>query len=131
MQFVSQKNIGLKDERILFFSFDCSHLCALTGLWIERVFNLNNEIIQYYIHQNLRIIQQQDLFNLFKDFFKECRGIIYEFHSYSGVKNINTEIEFLNSILEKINKISGTAFKLSKTDFPNWMNEMIQWTSIK
>lgn len=110
------------------YPFDCSHLCAKTDLWVERAFNLNHKIIQYYITYFKEINQQQESFSLFVEFLKEIDRFTSDFHSSSSdIKNPTSEVIFLNSILTKINAVRGTQFQLSNEDFPIWMNEKIKW----
>lgn len=110
------------------YPFNCPHLCAYTNLWVEKAFNLNHNIIQYYINHVTEINQQQKSFSLFTEFLREFERFISDIHSSSSeMKDPTSEIIYLNTILNKINEARGTHFKLSKNDFPDWVNEKIEW----
>jgi molecular chaperone HtpG len=109
--------------RYLAYSFDKPHICAYTGLLIEKPFNLDHEIIKYYITNIEYINKQQRLYKQFEEFFKDISSFMYNFHSRTSRKiNPSSEIVYLNSILNNINQLQGTSFMLSKKDFPEWIN---------
>lgn len=110
------------------YTFNTSHICAYTNLYVERVFNVNHEILKYYLHNADRISKAQKQFKYFNEFFHEMSQFIFKIHSSSPKLNDPaSEIEFLNKILDKINESQGTDFRLSEKDFPSWINEEIKW----
>jgi hypothetical protein len=107
------------------------HICASTNLSIETPFNMKNHIVNFYL-KNRELNKNNELSSLFGDFFEEVGNFHYGFHNYSDTqKKAVDEINYFNGLLNKINKYQGTSFKLSQEDFPNWMNDKIQWDKIE
>ncbi len=119
-------NYGLGSRVTEALLFDKPHICAYTNLSIETPLNLNNDIVKYYIENIWEHQKGSESDVLYQDFFKELSRLFSNFHFYPE-KNINTykEIEYLNSLLNKVNNIRGTRFKLCKDDFPKWMSDVI------
>jgi hypothetical protein len=119
-------------DRYEAFSFDSHQICAYPGLWLERPFNLNHSIINYYKSNKNKISKEQRLYKCFNEFFKAAHEFIYNIHSKSfPIKNPTAEIKYINSLLEKVNSIHNTNFLLTDNDFPSWINRKIKWDEIK
>jgi molecular chaperone HtpG len=110
------------------YMFDQQHICAHTNISLETPFNLNHEILKYYISNKEKINKEQRLFNYFDEFFYAMHRFIYDFHmDFHKMKDPTSEIMYLNSFLSKINQVQDTDFILSKNDFPTWINHHIKW----
>jgi hypothetical protein len=109
------------------YNFDQTHICAYTNLWIERPFNINHEIIKFYITNKEYISRNQELFTYFDKFLSEIHSFMFKVHSSSRLQDPTSEIQYLNSLLIKINEIGGTNFTLKEEDFPIWINARINW----
>lgn len=110
------------------YVFDHQHICAYTNISIETPFNINHNIIKYYISNKDNINKEQQLFKCFDSFFRAMHQFMFAFHSdTSKMKDPTSEIAYLNSFLNKINQIQGTNFILTENDFPIWINKSIKW----
>jgi molecular chaperone HtpG len=110
------------------YIFEQPHICACTNLWVENPFNINHEIIKFFISNKEQINKEQRLFKYFDDFFQATSRFISNFHSSSSeMKDPTSEIVYLNSLLKKINETLGTQFIFTKKDFPKWINQKIKW----
>jgi len=108
------------------------HICAATNISIETPFNLSNHIVNFYLNNKGQNKNNKELLSLYSDFFKEVSSFFYDFHNYpEKQKKAVDELNYFNGLLNKINKVESTSFKLTQQDFPNWMNEKIQWDKIE
>ena len=95
---------------------------------IETPFNINHEIIKYFISNKEKINRDQRLLKYFDELFQSTSRFTSNFHSSSSeMKDPTSEIDYLNSILKKINETLETQFILTEKDFPNWINQKIKW----
>jgi hypothetical protein len=93
---------------------------------------LNNHIVNFYLNKKGQNKNNKELLSLYSDFFKEVSSFFYDFHNYPDKqKKAVDELNYFNGLLNKINKVESTRFKLTQQDFPNWMNEKIQWDKIE
>ncbi|MDA3953772.1 MAG: ATP-binding protein [Bacteroidales bacterium] len=108
------------------------HICASTNISIETPFNLKNKIVNFYLNNRSQNKNNKGVSLLYKEFFIELSKFWYDFHNYPDTQQKAVdEINYFNQLLNKINKDQGTGFKLTQQDFPNWMNEKIQWDKIE
>ena len=122
-KFFSQKYEG--------YTFDKPHICAYTNLYVERVFNKQHEILGHISINEEKISKDQRQFKVIEEFLHEMSQFVFKFHSStSKLKDPSSEIKFLSSILDKLNKSQGTHFILSEKDFPSWINEQINWKNV-
>ena len=113
------------------FNFDSSQICAYPGLWLDRPFNSNNNIVKYYLSQKTRINKNSQLSAFFDEFFFSVHDFMYDIHSRSAKwESPGHEIKYINSFLVKINQVEGTDFKLSPPDFSTWINSRIKWENV-
>ncbi|MBP6426535.1 MAG: ATP-binding protein [Bacteroidia bacterium] len=125
-----QENLRFRGNEV--YKFDKPHICAYTSLSIETPFNLDNEIVGFYITEKERIAKNKVLSLLYKEMFEEISRFFGNFHFYPEKnKNITNEINYFNGLLNKINHTQGSNFKLTEKDFPSWMNQKINWSEVK
>ncbi|MWB94011.1 HD domain-containing protein [Flavobacterium sp. GA093] len=116
------------------YLFDnAQHICASTNISTETPLNLNNNIVNFYLRNRSKNKNNKELLLVYRDFFYELGSFFFNFHNYYNKTQPKAvdEINYFNSLLNKINKYEGTSFKLSQQDFPNWMNEKIKWEEIE
>jgi molecular chaperone HtpG len=123
----NQKEIDLLELKWDGYNFDSNHICAYTNLWTEYPFNINHEIIKFYISNHKEISKSQELYSSFDNFLKETRNFIRKIHDTPPLENPKSEVDFLNTLLININSIKQTNFILTENDFPSWVNEKIKW----
>jgi molecular chaperone HtpG len=124
-----QENSRFRGNEI--YKFDKPHICAYTNLSIETPFNLDNEIVRFYITDKERIAKNKVLSLLYKEMFQELSRFFGNFHFYPEKnKNVTKEISYFNGLLTKINQTQGSNFKLTEKDFPSWMNQRINWSEV-
>lgn len=110
------------------YSFDKPHICAYPALFLERPFNTNHPILIHYEANAKSILEEQRLFSRFNKFFRALESFIFEVHSVSRpMRDATSEVIYINSLLEEINELQRTSFKLTEEDFPNWINQKINW----
>jgi molecular chaperone HtpG len=131
--FLINTKIASKDEKFLpqqyqAFNFDSMQISAYPGLWLERPFNINHDIIKYYKLNRDKIIKEQRLYKCFDEFFKTLHSFTFNIHSTnSPPKNPTEEVDYINSLLEKVNSVHNTNFVLSSKDFAPWISKKIRW----
>ena len=112
------------------YRFDKPYIASFPHLDTGSPFNLKHEIIDYCISKHDKISNDQDTNDLFNEFLSLLQDFMFDFH-VGGINKPARRISIMNNILANINKLLSTDFKLSKTDFPSWMNNSINWKKLK
>lgn len=113
-----------------FYIFDRPHIASFPSIDTSSPFNVNHEVMKYYIKNIEMVSDNQDTKVLFKDFFKELHDFMFDFH-VGGIKKPTDRIVIINTMLVNINQTLKTDFKLKTSDFPAWINRRINWNRIK
>lgn len=110
------------------YQFDTNHLCAFTGLYLEVAFNSSHDIVKYYLENKSLIKKTMRTRAAFENFFHETRQFFFGFHQTDSfkLKDVGASFDYLNEALSNVNNTTGTDFRLSSLDFPQWMNEVIK-----
>lgn len=124
-QYVSNQQ-EILGSRNIGYIHDKPHIASFPHLDTSSPFNLKHEIIEYCILNSKNISENQELNNLFNEFLSLLHDFMFDFH-VMGIKRPTDRIVIINSVLNDINKILLTNFKLSQNDFPDWINQKINW----
>jgi len=128
VQYVSNKQKTLGYGNYCYIH-DKPHIASFPGLDTSSPFNQKHEIIEHYLLNSEYISGNQAINDLFNEFLSLLHDFMFNFHN-SGIRRPTDRIVIINNVLTNINNILSTNFKLSQNDFPDWINQKINWNKI-
>jgi len=115
--FIEKMVLGRREA----LKFNNNQIISFPHISLSRKLNVNHPIIKYLL-ENERINENQELYELIDQFLETLTDFAFNFHN-SGISNPKYYLDIMNKILERINALGNTNFKLSKEDFAPWISE--------
>lgn len=110
--------------RIKILPISNKEISAYPNITTDVIGNLENPIINYLVKNKDSILENQLLFNLWKDFIDLLHDFMFNLH-VGGIKKPWRYIDSMNKLLYGINNISKTSFSLTKNDFSPWIKKKL------
>ncbi|MCK4904632.1 ATP-binding protein [bacterium] len=104
--------------------FEGSYIGAYPGIKIKVAFNINHPLIQFFVNKEASIISNKKINSLVEDFFEELRDFVY-YENERDADRMKKEFKGLMKVLAKVNADMKSNLKLSKKDFPLWVQKKL------
>lgn len=116
----SIKDIG----RVVSLQIADKEIAAYPHFTTDVICNLNHPIIDYLFKNKEAVLENQLLFNLWRELLNLLRDFMFNLH-VSGIDKPLKYLEGMNKLLTKINSISKTNFLLTENDFSPWIKKKL------